>query len=197
MTQNVNASKKNASKKAKAILAGGLVLGVGAVVTLASWTDQEWANASFASGDFVLESSTDGADFTSHASVDESAQLQFDMPTATNLSPGQKLVAPFALRLDTETTYDANVTVEAPTANGDIEGLTYGFAPVNSAADCNTEAKLAAAFAPEFKLEAGEGHAPGDAQILCFYVSTSEALEQGESVKPTWTFHATSVDSAN
>lgn len=36
MSQPVANTKKNTSKKAKALLAGGLVLGVGAVVTLAA-----------------------------------------------------------------------------------------------------------------------------------------------------------------
>lgn len=192
---NTVTTQKNTSKKAKALLAGGLVLGVGAVVTLASWTDQEWASASFSSGEFVLESSTNGTDFTSHESVDESAQLQFDVPTATNLSPGQKLATPFALRLNEDTTRDAVVTTSEPTGN-DI-GLKYDVELVNSVEACNTTPAATNERADEFHLSAGGGTSPGTAQILCFHVEALPELEQAQSTNPTWTFHATLDESPN
>jgi|GEM_PF-5464807 len=58
MSQSVHTDQRNTSKKFKAILAGGVVLGVGAAVTLAAWTDQEWTTADFSSGSFTLQSST-------------------------------------------------------------------------------------------------------------------------------------------
>ncbi|XSS44541.1 SipW-dependent-type signal peptide-containing protein [Propionibacteriaceae bacterium Y1685] len=41
------------SRKFRAALAGGLVLGIGAVVTLAAWTDDENAAGQFSAGTFT------------------------------------------------------------------------------------------------------------------------------------------------
>lgn len=192
MTQNVNTSKKNTSKKAKAILAGGLVLGVGAAVTLASWTDEEWANASFSSGEFVLQSSTDGETFESH-NIDQveegkSSQLEFDLPT-DNLGPGEKLAAPFALRLAEETTHDAVVKMVGP--GSDEMGLKYGVEYVSSFDKCTTaKPDTIKGIGIGFDLKAGEDTSAGESQILCFHVEASQELKQGQNASPTWTFHA-------
>jgi len=53
-------------RKVRAVLAGGLVLGVGAAVTLAAWNDSEFATGTFTAGTFNLEGSTDGTTFTDH-----------------------------------------------------------------------------------------------------------------------------------
>jgi predicted ribosomally synthesized peptide with SipW-like signal peptide len=55
-------------RKVAAVLAGGLVLGIGTATTLAAWTDQEQAQATFTSGVFKLMSSTDGTAFEDHTS---------------------------------------------------------------------------------------------------------------------------------
>ncbi|WP_234005421.1 SipW-dependent-type signal peptide-containing protein [Arthrobacter sp. PGP41] len=44
-------SKTNRWDKARALLAGGLVLGVGAAATLAAWTDNEWVFGGSGNGD--------------------------------------------------------------------------------------------------------------------------------------------------
>lgn len=48
-----------ASRRLRAVLAGGLVLGVGAAVTLAAWNDSEYATGSFSASVFNTESSID------------------------------------------------------------------------------------------------------------------------------------------
>lgn len=48
------------SGKVKAVLAGGLVLGVGAAVTLASWTDQAYVDATFGTSSFNIQVDTQG-----------------------------------------------------------------------------------------------------------------------------------------
>lgn len=188
MTQNVNTSKKNTSKKAKAILAGGLVLGVGAAVTLASWTDEQWANASFSSGEFVLESSTDGVNFESHAKND--AVLDFDNDIAKNLAPGQEIIAPFALRLSADTGHDARVTMNGPSRGDYIEGLDYGIAKADANGECHSGLDFQSASAAFYNLEAGSGDAAGEAEVLCFHVSASENLAMKQTANPTWTFTA-------
>src|SRR5699024_10565703 len=109
VTQTATQSQNNTSRKVKALLAGGLVLGVGAAVTLAAWTDQEWAQGIFGTGSFNIESSTDGTNFNDHESEGDAAELSFDMPAAENLSPGDTIAAPFVLRLAAGSTYDATV----------------------------------------------------------------------------------------
>ena len=42
LNKNVHARSQKFSTKARALLAGGLVLGIGAAFTLAAWTDNEW-----------------------------------------------------------------------------------------------------------------------------------------------------------
>ncbi|GAA4476520.1 hypothetical protein GCM10023190_14180 [Enteractinococcus fodinae] len=192
---NTVTTQKNTSKKAKALLAGGLVLGVGAVVTFASWTDQEWANASFSSSDFVLESSTNGEDFKSHPGND--AILDFDLDIAKNLAPGQELIAPFALRLSADTGHDAVVTMGAPSDDDYIKGLDYRLAKAGADGQCDPGLEFKPASAAGFKLHAGDGNAAGDAEVLCFHVSASETLEKGKTVNPTWTFTAQLDESTN
>lgn len=194
---NTITTEKNTSKKFKAILAGGLVLGIGAAVTMASWTDEEWASASFSSGEFVLESSTDGETFKSHTQVGDgqSSQLQFDLDTE-DLGPGQKLAAPFALRLADETTHDAVVKMSGPAS--DEMGLTYDLEHVDSFDKCTTATQgTTQGTAVGFDLEAGEDTSAGEAEILCFHVEASQDLKQDQSASPTWTFHASLPESAN
>ena len=53
----------NRRRKISAILAAGMVLGVGTTATLAAWNDSEYAQGSFAAGTFNLEGSTDGTTY--------------------------------------------------------------------------------------------------------------------------------------
>ncbi|MBB1022229.1 hypothetical protein G6030_13170, partial [Dietzia sp. E1] len=53
-------SRPARSRRTRAVLAGGSVLGIGAVVTLAAWTDDNWAGSTFSGGTFAVESSASG-----------------------------------------------------------------------------------------------------------------------------------------
>ena len=44
--------------RTRAVLAGAVVLGIGASITLASWTDDEFASGSFTASKFVPENKT-------------------------------------------------------------------------------------------------------------------------------------------
>jgi predicted ribosomally synthesized peptide with SipW-like signal peptide len=54
-------------RRARAVLAGALVLGVGGIATLAAWTDDEWATATVTSGRFGIVGSISGGAFADHA----------------------------------------------------------------------------------------------------------------------------------
>lgn len=78
------------------MLAGCLVLGVGATLTLAAWTDQEHVSASFATSTFNIEGSADGSTFASHPSGSP-ASLTFT-PSSLALSPGSTVYAKYVIR---------------------------------------------------------------------------------------------------
>ncbi|MDR6986618.1 putative ribosomally synthesized peptide with SipW-like signal peptide [Paenarthrobacter nitroguajacolicus] len=115
-------STRNAPK-IRAILAGGLVLGVGAAITLAAWNDSEFAQGTFTAGAFNLEGSTDGTTFGENP-VTAPATLGFTAAPA-NLAPGDVVTAPFAVRLDDTTSNDATVTVSTEASTGALTGLSY------------------------------------------------------------------------
>lgn len=197
---------KTRSRKFKAILAGGIVLGVGAAVTLAAWTDDEWAEGVFGAGSFNVQGSTDGTTFTDHESSDGAASLTFDLDGGDNMSPGDTVAAPFVLRLDGPTTYDATVALTSAAGGGDNStALTYEIVQVASAGDCSAAATGTSVVpagtaldsttgAADFDLTAGAGTATGDPVSLCFKVTAGDSLEQGQNTTAQWQFTATSAD---
>ncbi|SLM92717.1 SipW-dependent-type signal peptide-containing protein [Brevibacterium yomogidense] len=208
MTEAPTRTASTRSRKIKALLAGGLVLGVGAAVTLAAWTDQEWAEGIFGAGSFNIEGSTSGEEGSFRDNNPDGtgpASLEFELPTSTNLYPGAEVAAPFVVRLDAETTYNASLELTEASATGDnSEALTYGIVRVPSAADCTAdasgteivEAGTALSSAPDMDaitLEAGEGTA-GDPVTLCFQVTADENLQQNQSTTANWQFVGTSVE---
>lgn len=192
------------SRKFKAILAGGIVLGVGAAVTLAAWTDSEWAQGTFGAGSFNVEGSTNGTDFTDHQSAGDAAELTFDMK-ADNLTPGDTTAAPFVLRLDDATTYDASVVLEAASSSGDnASALSYEIVHVADVAACSAGATGTTIVpsgtaldsttgAQGFDLTAGDDTA-GDPVALCFKVTADDSLTQGQKNSAQWQFTATSAE---
>ncbi|SDT10653.1 SipW-cognate class signal peptide [Brevibacterium siliguriense] len=197
---------KTRSRKFKAILAGGIVLGVGAAVTLAAWTDDEWAEGVFGAGSFNVQGSTNGTDFDDHKSSDGAAALTFDLDGADNLSPGDTVAAPFVLRLDGATTYDATVALTSAAGGGDnAAALTYEIVQVASAGDCSASATGTSvvpagtaldstAGASDFALTAGAGTATGAPVALCFKVTADDTLTQGQDTTAQWQFTATSAE---
>ncbi|WP_438353662.1 SipW-dependent-type signal peptide-containing protein [Microbacterium sp. CJ88] len=70
----------------RALLAGGLVLGIGATVTLAAWTDSEYTAATLTAGRFGILGSMNGAAFADHA-TSPGATLTFS-PALGAVYPG-------------------------------------------------------------------------------------------------------------
>ncbi|WP_114854225.1 SipW-dependent-type signal peptide-containing protein [Brachybacterium sp. YJGR34] len=201
-TATTNSTRRG--RKIRALLAGGLVLGVGAAVTLAAWTDEEWAIGTFGAGSFNVEGSTDGTTFADHTSADGAAELAFDLEAAENLTPDDVVAAPFVLRLDADTSYDAVVELtDVSGAGANAANLTYGIITVPSAAEC-TAAATGTEIVPAgtgldagtgtFDLTAGTEGAAGDEVTLCFRVTAGPDLVQGESGTATWGFTATSAE---
>jgi predicted ribosomally synthesized peptide with SipW-like signal peptide len=194
------ASRRRRSRMIRAILAGGLVLGVGTAVTLAAWNDSEFVTGTFTAGTFNLEgSTTDGTTFTDHATSPGGA-LTFTVP-ATALSPTDSVSAPFAVRLAANTTNAASVTLTAETPTGTVTNLTYSL-EIHSAWGCapgtitSTPISGAAlnAGTTTFALAAGSPTTnPGAPVYLCFQVTAGAGLVQGQTGAAIWKFTATSV----
>jgi len=121
MEQVVSTSgSKIKRQRVMAILTGGLVLGVGAAVTLAAWNDSEFATGDFAAGTFQFQGSTDGTTWADHAVEGDAASLTFAM-NPDKLSPDDVVYAPFALQLTAASTVPAALAAQPVTVTGDIE----------------------------------------------------------------------------
>lgn len=188
--------------KIRALLAGGLVLGVGAAVVLAAWNDSEFATGTFTAGTFNLQGSTNGTSYADH-SASPGATLPFTL-NPSNLSPGDTIYAPFAVRLAANTTTGSTVSVNTATATGSVANLSYeliqptsfgcsssttgtGLVPAGTALD-------GALSNVTFTLDAGSPASdPGGAVFLCFKVTAAAGLVQGQTGTATWQFAAAST----
>ncbi|GAA3876037.1 hypothetical protein GCM10022381_18390 [Leifsonia kafniensis] len=193
----------------RAILAGALVLGVGASVTLASWNDSETAAATFTAGRFDVVGSIDGGAFGQHPSS-SGAALNFAVPV-TGLGPGMTSYALFSVKT-ANPSMAGTVTLAAAATNntsgtGLGEYLTYGVKSIaNGAAGGCTAAAFAAGatvVAPGSALTTGQAVGssflvtPNGANQVnyCFAVTmpaTVDNAAQGKTSAPIWTFTAVS-----
>ena len=177
------------SKRVKAILAGGLVLGIGAAVTLAAWNDSEFATGNFAAGTFDMVGSTDGTTFANHT-TSPGAPLAFSA-NFSNLSPA--------------TTSDATVSAFSAVGSGTAAAnLTYGIIRVASVAACTPAATgttvvpagtamSSVTGASTFPLvKSVDNVAAGANVFLCIQVTAGGSLAQGTTATGIWQFQAVS-----
>lgn len=191
------------SRKVRAILAGGLVVGIGAAVTLAAWNDSEFASGTFTAGSFDMVGSADGTTFASHTTAPGQA-LTFSTNFG-NMSPGTVVAAPFVVHLTPTTTTSATVSVaSAAGALAAAPNLTYGIVSVANYAACVPGATgtlvvpagtgmSAITGAQTFQLaKSVDGTATGANVYLCIQVTAGPSLVQGSTATGTWDFLATS-----
>lgn len=174
-------------RKVLAVLAGGLVLGVGAAVTLAAWNDSEFAGGDFGAGAFVFQGSTDGTTFEDHASAGGAAQLAFETG-ADNLSPGDVVYEAYALQVTG--TYDATLEAVAPvdSAGTLVSDGDLSFAAVaTSTFGCDATAFADGTAVPTTIV-------PDTPVNLCLQVTANASLEQGETGTVMWQWNAESVE---
>ncbi|MEV4737871.1 MULTISPECIES: SipW-dependent-type signal peptide-containing protein [unclassified Microbacterium] len=207
---------KDRKRKTLAVLAGGLVLGVGVAVTLAAWNDSEFAQGTFTSGSFNLQGSVAGdvdASYSDH-NVDTggtAATLAFTLPTGLvgNMSPGDAVYAGFWVRLAAGTTtgasLSANGTTADPAASSNTGNLSYQVYQLAPGATCNAASATGTPVASGATLDVQTGVTPmtltkganattaGTAVQLCFKVTAGTALKQGLATTATWKFTATST----
>ncbi|GAA1483917.1 SipW-dependent-type signal peptide-containing protein [Brachybacterium fresconis] len=194
-TETTRATQRR--RKALAITAGGLVLGVGGAMTLASWTDTEVADGSFAAGSFALASSTDGTTFVDTSAPADALTLSFD-ELAQNLSPSDSATAVYAVRLDQSSSYAATVDGAVTASGTAADNLSSSIEQVSDIDATETIGSLVAAES----VTAGTEHpdlfeldALSDVVYLKVTVTADSELRQGESADVTWTLTGTSGES--
>ncbi|MBB5642527.1 SipW-dependent-type signal peptide-containing protein [Cryobacterium roopkundense] len=198
-------STRTLGRKARALLAGGLVLGVGAAITLAVWNDSEFATGTFTSGHFNMLGSVDGTTFTNHPSGTPGA-LSFSVGF-DNLAPDEVTSAPFVVHLDADTTTDAVVSVNSAGVSGTAAAdLTYGIRQVASVVACTPTTTAGTVIVPAGTLLSSvtgastfdlpmsvDGIVVGADAFLCIQVTGSSTLEQDTTATGTWELLATST----
>ncbi|MFI2105342.1 SipW-dependent-type signal peptide-containing protein [Isoptericola sp. NPDC019693] len=183
-------------RKLLALGAGGLVLGIGAVVTMAAWTDTEVATGDFAAGSFGLQSSADGADFADHDTSAEALTISFG-DLAQNLSPTDSATAVYAVRLDPASTYGADVTGVVEASGAAADNLTYTVQQVDDIDGSTAQGTLVSSES----VQATGSHdlftldALSDVVYLKVTVTADEDLAQGETATVLWTLTGESTTS--
>ena len=138
MTPENQQKRADSRRKRKAILAGGVVLGLGAAVTLAAWSDDVFADGLFSTGGvFTLEGSEEpyGTDAFKQARTEGSAiRLTFNTDnaqSAAGIIPGDTLYAPFSIRLTANSTLSGELEKVTASATGPMNAalqysISYG-----------------------------------------------------------------------
>jgi predicted ribosomally synthesized peptide with SipW-like signal peptide len=205
----------------RAILAAMGVLGIGAAVTLAAWTDTEWIFGGTDNGPGVGTSSfniqqnvNDVAGWRDGQTEGTAGKLNFPV-NATALSPGTVVYAGVSLRAaagsiagtavlngataasGSSTTLFTTLTYQAKTGVTQANCTAAGFAGNGSALVPAGTALSTGSGATTFALPAGASSAVPGAQVdVCFAITmpasaTSQSL-QGLAATPVWNFVATS-----
>lgn len=200
--RQVRERRRLRSRRLRAVLAGGLVLGIGMTATLAAWNDSEFGSANFTAGRFDIVGATDGTTFTSHATSGAAASLNFQVaPTA--MPPGTSTYALFSVRTANPSVAGTlQLTAGTPGGTGLATYLTYGVRTI-AGTTCNatTYAAGTAVVADGSALTAGGAAtqavaANGTAQVnYCFAVTlplSAPNAAQGLTMSQTWQIQGTS-----
>lgn len=191
--------------RTRALLAGGLVLGIGLTMTAAAWTDEEYAASPVQAGTFSLVSATRDSPSASHGSGN-AATIGLD---ATGLYPGVTKAG--WLQISASGTIGGTVTLSSVTLSTPAtvakdqalrDALTVRVVKVPLPSDCTaattggTALPLlttpTAAQLPPVALTGSGGAAPTVTYcVLLTLPSSAPTTAQGGSVTPVWTFTGT------
>lgn len=200
----------NRKRKIRALLAGGLVLGVGAAITLAAWTDNVFGNSDFATGDEAWNIEADftptGAGTWVEANVTPGDPFTFPA-TRLDLTPGDTVYAPIALRLEPGQDLDAAVTLNGATGGATDPALTaalrYSVTAGGTSTACTAGTPGPTAVVTDSALTLGSApnaitlDADATPVNLCFAVTlptgTSNTLSGLQTGQVVWEFTGTSI----
>lgn len=138
MSRELTARSRRAGvwRRLRAVLAGGLVFGVGAAVTLAAWNDSEYAAGQFTASVFTTESNS-GPGWVS-TTQESPATLAFN---ATAMSPGVSHYASLDIRTTAASTVGGTVALNsASKADTLADVLEYRAVLIGSTTTCNLAA---------------------------------------------------------
>lgn len=195
--------RRNSStgRKIAALLAGGLVLGIGAASTMAAWTHSQYASATFTSGIFKLESRTNG---TAWQDNPESSPVGLTMDVSS-LTPGDSGIAYLDIRTTSLSTLGGNTVLQAATksagSNTDlINELQVRAKALPSGTPCNatniSDAVFAEALAAPVVGGTQQLNSAGTNDIrYCMQIrmkANANPVIQGKSATLTWNVIGTS-----
>jgi predicted ribosomally synthesized peptide with SipW-like signal peptide len=197
MTVSAESGTPRASIRVRAALAGGLVFGITAGLTVASWTDAEFVTSTFTASTFDLQTSVNGAAYSAANPVSA---------TAAGIYPGSSGTRYVQLKVKTAAVSTAGTVSLSAAANGG-GGLTPVLRSriVVTAAACTSAVFTAGAtyiaggFNSYQMVSAGMAASPaiavaangGSEASYCIELSiataTVQATFQGTAATATWT----------
>ena len=203
--------RRRFSLRLRAVLAGGLVFGVGGTVTLASWNDSEYASGSFMASVFSTESAVQGGGYADNSTAPG--------PTVTfsgaGFSPGVSGYFPVLIRTKANSVAGTVVLDAATLGGADAAtlGVAFVYRVVRTTGTCDATAFTGS---PIFVVGAAAtyraltvGQEAGVTNMLVAATATLPAVPtgfcfevtlpanaanslQGKSATATWQFVATS-----
>jgi predicted ribosomally synthesized peptide with SipW-like signal peptide len=221
--RTVRSRARRPQGRLRAVLAGAGVLGIGAAVTLAAWTDTEWIfggtdrdGTAIGTTVFEVEQNVfDGAGFANRETAPPggtAGRLNFTVQAAS-LSPGAVVYAPMQLRA-APGSVGGTAVLNAGAAGAGSDGALFGALVYQARtgvpqAGCNAAGitggtALVAAGSPlttagstAVTLPPGTGGDAGTPVDVCFQLtmpaSATSSALQGKTVTPVWSFTATSA----
>lgn len=134
MLQARSSARPRASIRVRAALAGGLVLGLCAGLTVASWTDAEFVTGTFTGSTFELETSLNGGTSYSNAATIS--------PSATGVYPGTTGAVYIPVIVRTSSVSTGGTVSLSHAAIGSPTGLTsvLHYRVIRGAATCTASA---------------------------------------------------------
>ncbi|MCK2037657.1 SipW-dependent-type signal peptide-containing protein [Microbacterium sp. SSW1-49] len=195
--RSVREAKRIRSRRIRAVLAGGLVLGIGAGATLAAWNDSEYGSATFTAGRFDIVGAADGSTFASHATAGAPASLTF-AATPSSMVPGATTYALFSVKTASPSVAgNLQWNAVTPSATGLAVYLRYGVRTIPAATACTSTSYAAGtSVVPDLSVLATNGTATqaisangGSTVNYCIAVTLQAAADntvQGASTTLTW-----------
>jgi predicted ribosomally synthesized peptide with SipW-like signal peptide len=191
---------RRASIRVRAALAGGLVFGLAAGLTVASWTDAEFVTNTFTAGTINVQTSANGSAYSTTDPL---------VVSVTGVFPGSTGAVYLPVKVQTTSASVAGTVTMTHAANT-TAGLTAAllYRVIRNSATCNATAFTNAATADRIVLSqnvsaltgsttVGSAMAnSGNELLLCFEftlpTTAAAALRSTSTPALTWTFTATS-----
>ncbi|SDH27706.1 SipW-cognate class signal peptide [Agrococcus jejuensis] len=124
--------------RVRAVLAGGLVLGIGTTATLAAWNDSEYATATVTASRFGIEGNINATGFTDHA-TSPGPTLTFS-PVTSQMSPNTVSFSSLVIRTTATTNIGGSLVMSTSSAPSDATlaaQLQYAVRVVTAGTTCN------------------------------------------------------------